>query len=147
MTAFFKNIYNLFNLIYKKNKSKKYYYSFGGIDIIVDYIFKNKSDGFYIDIGCQHPISNNNTYLLHKRGWSGINVDLDKKNIELFNLHRKKDYNVEIAVSSKNTQKELFFYHDKSPINTLEKRVRDHRETKEKATGPAETMRTAAGLV
>tara|TARA_B100002051_G_C16667761_1_gene602732 strand:- start:388 stop:1113 length:726 start_codon:yes stop_codon:yes gene_type:complete len=132
MTAFFKNIYNLFNLIYKKNKSKKYYYSFGGIDIIVDYIFKNKSDGFYIDIGCQHPISNNNTYLLHKRGWSGINVDLDKKNIELFNLHRKKDYNVEIAVSSKNTQKELFFYHDKSPINTLEKRVRDHRETKEK---------------
>ena len=42
MTTFFKNIYNLFNLIYKKNKSKKYYYSFGGIDIIVDYIFKNK---------------------------------------------------------------------------------------------------------
>ena len=140
MTTFFKNIYNFFNLIHKKNKSKKYYYSYGGIDIIVDYIFKNKKNGLYIDIGCQHPVSNNNTYLLHKRGWSGINVDLDKKNIELFNFHRKKDYNIEIAVSSENNQKELFFYHDKSPINTLEKRVRDHRDTKEKEIRKVNTV-------
>ena len=64
----------------RKLKYKKNSYSFNGVDLIIDYIFKNKKNGFYLDIGCQHPVSNNNTYLLFKRGWSGINIDLDEKN-------------------------------------------------------------------
>ena len=42
-------------------------YSQGSMDLILNHIFKNKNDGFYIDVGCQHPIKNNNTYLLFKR--------------------------------------------------------------------------------
>ena len=33
---------------------------------IVDY-FKDKEMGFYIDVGCFHPIHWNNTYLLFKK--------------------------------------------------------------------------------
>ena len=130
MNSFFKKIYYFFNLLHKQNKSKKTYYSFGGIDIIVDYIFKNTKNGIYIDVGCQHPILNNNTYLLNKKGWKGINIDLDRENINLFNFHRKNDYNIQAAISSNSEEKELFFYHDKSPINTIEKKVSEHRETK-----------------
>ena len=39
------------------------------------------NNGIYIDVGCNHPIKFNNTYLLYKRGWSGINIDLDSKSI------------------------------------------------------------------
>jgi hypothetical protein len=93
--------------------------------LIVDYIFKNKNNGFYLDVGSQHPISNNNTYLLFKRGWSGINIDLDKKNIDLFNTARPNDINLNSAISSDVAEKKLYFYHDKSPINTLNKVVSD----------------------
>tara|TARA_X000000368_G_scaffold408147_1_gene388445 strand:+ start:236 stop:958 length:723 start_codon:yes stop_codon:yes gene_type:complete len=115
----FNSLYYFVNILKRKIKSKKEYYSLTCADALVNYIFKNKKKGFYVDVGCNHPIYNNNTYLLFKRGWGGINIDLDKKNIELFEHARKKDFNVHAAVSSKVGEKNLFFYHDKSPINTL----------------------------
>ena len=113
------------NLYRRKYKYKKTSYSFNAVDLIIDYIFKNKNNGFYLDVGFQHPISNNNTYLLFKRGWSGINIDLDKKNIDLFNTARPNDINLNLAISSNVAEKKLYFYHDKSPINTLDKVVSD----------------------
>ena len=113
------------NLYRRKYKYKKISYSFNAVDLIIDYIFKNKNNGFYLDVGSQHPISNNNTYLLFKRGWSGINIDLDKKNIDLFNTARPNDINLNLAISSDVAEKKLYFYHDKSPINTLDKVVSD----------------------
>tara|TARA_B100001093_G_scaffold255401_1_gene244291 strand:+ start:587 stop:1294 length:708 start_codon:yes stop_codon:yes gene_type:complete len=110
--------------IYKrKYKYKKISYSFNGVDIIIDYIFKNQKKGTYLDVGAQHPVSNNNTYLLYKRGWNGINIDLDKKNIDLFNISRPEDTNLNYAISDKEGLADLFFYHDSSPINTLNKTV------------------------
>jgi len=113
------------NLCRRKYKYKKISYSLNAVDLIIDYIFKNKNNGFYLDVGCQHPISNNNTYLLFKRGWSGFNIDLDKKNIDLFNTARPNDINLNLAISSDVAEKKLYFYHDKSPINTLNKVVSD----------------------
>ena len=69
-------LFKKLKILKRKFKYKKKSYSFGGVDLLIDYIFKNKNKGFYIDIGCQHPISNNNTYLLFKKGWTGINIDL-----------------------------------------------------------------------
>ncbi len=79
-------------------------------------------------MGCQHPIKNNNTYLLYRKGWSGINVDLDQKNIELFISARPKDFNVNIAISDKVGDADLFFYHDKSPINTINENVKNFQK-------------------
>ena len=109
------------SILKKKIYSPKKSYSFGGCDLLVDYIFKSKKRGFYLDVGCQHPVSNNNTYLLYKRGWSGMNIDLDPKNIRLFNLERPDEINICKCVSSDNSKKDLFFFHPGSPINSLEK--------------------------
>ena len=115
----FSHFLKYLSLYKRKIKYKKISYSFNAVDLIIDYIFKDKINGFYIDIGAQHPIANNNTYLFFKRGWSGINIDLDVKNIELFNISRPNDINLNNAISSSASKKKLFFYHDKSPINTL----------------------------
>ena len=120
-----KSFLRYLNLYRRKYKYKKISYSLNAVDLIVDYIFKNKNNGFYLDVGSQHPISNNNTYLLFKREWSGINIDLDKKNIDLFNTARPNDINLNSAISSDVAEKKLYFYHDKSPINTLNKVVSD----------------------
>jgi FkbM family methyltransferase len=116
-------LYLRLNLIHKSFISKKNYFSFSGVDTIIENIFKNKKKGFYIDVGCQHPIKNNNTFLLHNKNWSGINIDLDKDNIELFNTSRPSDCNINVAVSDKIAEVDLYFYHKKSPINTIDKKT------------------------
>ena len=121
--SFYKNLYLKLNLIHKNFISKKSYFSFSGVDLIIENIFRNQKKGFYVDVGCQHPIKNNNTYLLFKKGWFGLNIDLDKDNIDLFNAARPNDENVNIAISNKIGETDLYFYHKKSPINTISKKT------------------------
>lgn len=125
-----KKIINQLSIFKRKLKYKKNSYSFNSVDLIIDYIFKDKKNGFYLDVGAQHPISNNNTYLLFKRGWKGINIDLDKKNIDLFKIARPKDMNLNYAISDSEKEVDLFFYHDTSPINTLSKDVSNFQKAK-----------------
>ena len=127
------------NLIHKKIISKKYFYSYGGIDSVVNNIFRNQKNGFYVDVGAQHPIKNNNTYLLHKKGWEGVNIDLDQKNINLFNVSRKNDCNICAAISSLEKDANLYYYHEGSPINTLSKEIADRQKAIIKET---RTIRT-----
>ena len=124
---FFKKIYFFFNKYKSLFISKKSSYSQGSMDLVLLDVFKNINNGIYIDVGCQHPIKNNNTYLLHKKGWSGVNIDLDKHNIEIFDYNRPNDINLECAVSDKIEEVDLYFYHVKSPINTLNKSVSDYQ--------------------
>jgi FkbM family methyltransferase len=64
----------------------------------------------YVDVGCYHPIHFSNTLLLHKRGWKGVNVDLDKSRITMFERLRPGDYNVLAAVSSSERELKIFEY-------------------------------------
>mgnify|MGYP001430352465 FL=1 len=121
---------NFLNILKRKFKYQKKSYSLNGVDLNIDYIFKTKKNGFYLDIGAQHPISNNNTYLLFNKGWRGINIDLDKKNIDLFNIVRPNDINLNYAISDAEKEADLYYYHDSSPINTLSKDVSDFQNAK-----------------
>jgi len=115
---------------YKKIILQDKYYSFSGVDIVLKKIFYQQEKGFYIDVGCQNPIKNNNTYLLYKKGWEGINIDLDEDNINLFNSARPNDSNFNKAVSSNVKDVELYFYHKKSPINTIDKKTSEFQRAK-----------------
>jgi len=84
-------------------------------------LIKNKKEGTYLDLGCFHPVRQNNTYLLHKLGWKGINIDLNPLSIDLFNVARPKDINICAAISSKKGSKNLFFDHEFSSLNTINK--------------------------
>ena len=132
-------IINSISIFKRKKKYQKKSYSFNGVDLIIDYIFKNKKNGFYLDIGAQHPISNNNTFLLFKKGWKGINIDLDKKNIDLFNIARPHDINLNFAISETEKEVDLFFYHDSSPINTLNKDIANFQDAKIKKVKKIQT--------
>lgn len=118
----FKFIYFLFQR-FKKNRYAKKSYSAGGIDLIINYYFKNKKKGIYIDVGANHPFKDNNTFKLYQKGWQGINIDLDSQAIDIFNYFRPDDENICAAVSETVTEKDLYFHHNRSPINTLEKRL------------------------
>ena len=124
------NFYKFLSVYLKSFTNKKFFYSFGGIDNLIQQIFKSQKKGIYIDIGCGHPIKNNNTYLLNKKGWSGINIDLDIDNIELFKIYRPKDLNICAAISDEMKETELFFYHSRSALNTIDKKTANYQKAK-----------------
>jgi FkbM family methyltransferase len=116
----FKFLYFCYQLLKSKRiQNKRKLYSNWGLDMMADDFFKNKSKGIYIDVGCHHPFLNNNTYRLYKKGWSGINIDLDFNTVDMFNFFRGSDLNIEAAVSDKNEERDFFFFHNRSAINTL----------------------------
>jgi hypothetical protein len=117
--------FNLIKTLYfytqllKSKKFKKKSYSGSAQDLIINHFFKNKKKGIYIDVGCYHPYNGNNTKLLYDKGWSGINIDLDFHTIDFFNFVRKRDENINIAISDKEGEKDLYFFHNRSAINSL----------------------------
>ena len=102
---FFTKIMLIFNLIKYRGLFLKKQYSKNSEDQFLKKFFSNKSNGIYIDIGAYHPYRFSNTCLLHNRGWSGLNIDPNKKSIDLFNLARPNDINLNIAVGDKSMKK------------------------------------------
>jgi len=66
-------------------------YSQASQDIFVLSVLKKKQDGFFLEIGSNHPITNNNTYLLESQyNWKGLLVEYDKCFEPMYQMHRKK---------------------------------------------------------
>ncbi len=82
-----------------------------GEDLVIIENFKNIKNGIYVDAGCYHPLHLNNTFLLYKKGWRGINIDLSEYSIDLFNYLRPDDININNAVT--NFDGEIKFYYQK----------------------------------
>ena len=118
-TKFTYQIYLYYNLyIRHKCYIKRSQYSQWGEDQFISDYFREKQNGVYLDIGCFHPFMYSNTCLLHRKGWQGINIDINPTSIDLFNIARPKDTNLCTTINKK---KEIFniFYDDPfSPINT-----------------------------
>ena len=99
--------------IYKNKKPNSHYAEFAE-DVMVNRILKKIKKGFYIDIGAYHPYKGSLTYNLYNRKWNGINLDISKSSIDLFNIARPSDININCAVSEFNGET---FYYENSPIN------------------------------
>ena len=109
--------------IYLKNKFflKKKTYSMHGEDLAVEKYFKEIDNGFYVDLGCYHPIQYNNTILLYQKGWRGINIDINEFSIKLFNFCRPDDLNLNLAVSDKNGEIDFYYQKKLSLLSTIKK--------------------------
>ena len=125
LSYYFYKIFKLF-----KNKRKGNYLGEFGEDILINRFFRKKNNGFYVDIGCYHPTKGSLTYYLYKKGWRGLNVDLSKISIDLFELARPKDYNVHAAVTNFDGETHFFENGMINQQNTLENRETNLKKIK-----------------
>jgi len=114
---------HILHSIYIKHKFfiKKRSYAMNNEDTAILNYFKDRKNGFYVDVGCYHPIHRNNTHLLHMQNWSGVNIDTSQFSIDLFNFMRPKDLNYNCAISDKNENIKLFYQKELSQLSTIEK--------------------------
>ena len=120
----FKNLKILYYLFYRpKIFLPKKSYSMFGEDIFIEKYFRNKKKGFYIDVGGYHPLQGNNTQLLYKKGWRGINFDINSYSIELFDFLRKKDLNIHSGISNKKEKLIMYYRKEINMLNTTDKKL------------------------
>ncbi|GAB4027560.1 MAG: hypothetical protein Fur0011_5950 [Candidatus Microgenomates bacterium] len=94
----------------KKSDSTNYQktsYSQSGEDLILDY-WINSSAGFYVDVGANHPVMLNNTYLFYKKGWRGINIEPNPDIFKLLNAVRPNDVNLNMGISKTNISQTFY---------------------------------------
>jgi len=97
---------------------KKKTYSQFGEDLLIDKFFGNYV-GKYVDIGCFHPIKYSNTALLNKKGWRGVNIDLNEVSIKFFNACRKDDLNIAACLSDKKEDVIIYMDSEFSALNSI----------------------------
>ena len=121
---FLKKIYFFYN-IYIRNYKFLFKSSQFNEDKQILELFDKNYKGVYLDIGCYHPTRVNNTLSFYRKGWRGMNIDLNQLTIDLFNYARPGDINICAALSDKVSKTKLYYLGDLDPKNTLDL---DHKE-------------------
>lgn len=112
-------------------------YSISGEDLII-LPFLPAKGGFYVDVGCYHPILYSNTYRLYRNGWKGIAIDPNRHLGRLFRIFRPRDLFVQAAIGSahrgKGVKRTYFQFQDES-YNTLDSTSAERYASKTKLVG------------
>lgn len=77
-------------------------------DVILARLFCEQQGGFYIDVGACHPQDLSVTKHFYDLGWSGINIEPIPHSYSLFEVHRPRDINLNIAIDVAAGEKKFF---------------------------------------
>lgn len=107
------------------NNFPSYYSSHSqfGEDMVIRSILGDKHNGFFIDIGAHHPVYCSNTYHFYQKGWKGINIDAIPGSMEIFNLLRDRDINIETCIGPNSGEEVSFYVFDKPGLNTFDAKM------------------------
>lgn len=98
-------------------------------DVVLDRVFGKIKNGFFIDIGANHPNVGSVTKHFSDLGWNGINVEPDPIVLECLKIHRPRDVNVGLGISA--TCGEKIFYHivENNGLSTFDAKIAQrHKE-------------------
>ncbi|GAB4049559.1 FkbM family methyltransferase [Catellatospora paridis] len=68
-------------------------------DLYIAGFFPDVENGFYVDVGAQHPVRDSVTKYFSLLGWTGINIEPQRKYHELLAADRPKDINLNMGIS------------------------------------------------
>ena len=98
-------------------------YSQCGEDRILDFFIQRSGlmPATYIDAGCWHPIKSNNSYLLYRRGCSGVCIDANASLSPLYRKYRPRDVFIPAALSANERENIRFAFFQESTLSTADK--------------------------
>jgi FkbM family methyltransferase len=90
---------------------------------VLRHLVGDKRDGFYVDIGANHPIRFSNSFYFYLRGWRGITIEPMADSEALFRKLRPRDTSLEVAVGVASTS--TFYVFEETCYNTFDKPLAD----------------------
>lgn len=90
-------------------------------DLLIAGFFPDVKNGFYVDVGANHPDLLSITKIFYDNGWSGINLELNRHLYNLINKHRSRDAKLNIGASGQRRRKKVDqFTWDKTTEHLME---------------------------
>jgi FkbM family methyltransferase len=79
-------------------------------DVILRRVFRDRTDGFYIDVGAMDPVAESVTKYFYDLGWSGINIEPNDYFYSKLLEQRPRDINLNFAIDDHEGEKEFFVF-------------------------------------
>lgn len=93
---------------------------------MLGWLFHDRRNGFYVDVGCHHPYRFSNTAMLHdEQGWSGINIDVDERATAMFRVARPNDINLTLGIAGEAGRRTVTIF-DEGAINSFDRTAASH---------------------
>ena len=121
--------------------AKEHYGQFGRDEVLQGYFevktWKKNREGFvafsrsklgtglYVDVGAHAPKQHSNPYWFYKQVWQGINVDATPGSMRTSDLVRKRNTDVEAAVSDREAKVVFYYWGIPAVMNTLSPELAD----------------------
>jgi len=96
------------------------YYSQHGEDYILDIVFSELEDGFFVEVGCIDGLRFSNTLTFEERGWSGMCVEAHSEYIGLLKENRPKSIVCHCAAGEEDADDVPFYANDRGSLSTLD---------------------------
>jgi FkbM family methyltransferase len=79
----------------------------------------------YMDIGCFHPVIDNNTAFLYQIGWRGTLIDPNPVVATEVQRYRPQDLFLQLAITTDSGISELMIFNDTNSMNSMDKKFVD----------------------
>lgn len=77
-------------------------------DVRLARVFRDRTDGFYIDVGAAHPVHDSVSKHFYDAGWTGIDIEPNAAAAELLRQDRPRDLVLELACSDAGGEATLY---------------------------------------
>ena len=114
---------------------KVYFGQFGEDNFLSDNL---PHSGFYLEIGCNHPVLASNSFSLYLKGWSGLVIDANSSLKHLWRISRPKDLFIGAMIATDEKEADFFIHR----ANFVSTGSRKHRERFNKDEFTAQRIRT-----
>ncbi len=101
------------------------YYSQHGEDALLDLIFGDQKEGFFVEVGCIDGRCFSNTLAFEERGWKGICVEAHAGYIDLLKKNRPKSIICHCAAGEAD-EDAIFYANARGSLSTLDKTQEAH---------------------
>ncbi len=107
-----------------------------GDDALLRFLFRYQAPGTYVEVGANHPIRENVTYLLSRDGWRGLSVDANSQFRGEWSRLRPHDAFEVVTLHSRRTSTQYVRYSDHT-LNSISSFA--HEKALEDGDMPIET--------
>ena len=88
-------------------------------DIFLAGILKDIENGFYVDVGANHPVQDSVTKIFYDKGWSGINIEPNVSLHAELCRQRPRDLNLKIGLASQPGNLTFRSYHSLDGLSSF----------------------------
>lgn len=79
-------------------------------DVMLERVFRNQREGFYIDVGAMDPVFDSVTKTFYDRGWCGINIEPNEWFCDKLRAQRPRDLNLNVAVGQREDNRPFYIF-------------------------------------